>query len=118
MLLGFSGIFLYFGHVYSKYCVYRCYENTENRTFRFQVHTFFGNPGKSYEVPIGNAKIIDIRQSDAVGVRVEGLGKNLVFADAKAFQSNERLAELFNTSSADVTKAKSAAWRKRQRKAE
>jgi hypothetical protein len=107
---------LYFGNVYSRYCVYRCYENPAHRTLRFQVHTFFGSPGKSYEVPIGNAKIIDIRQSDAVGVRVEGLGKNLVFADAKNFNLNERLTELFNTSPAEVSKAKSIAWRKRPRK--
>ena len=106
-----SGGFIYFAAIYSSHCVYRCYENPINKTLRFQVHTVLGGPGKNYEIPIGNASITESK-SNAVGVRVEGLGKNLVFGDRNAFDSSERLNYLLNISKEDFAKEERQAARK------
>jgi hypothetical protein len=79
---------------------------------RFQVHTIFGNPGKSYEVPIGNARIADTSKTGSVAVRVDGLGKNLVFDNTTQYYANERIAELLNTTKEEISKEERVNWRK------
>lgn len=54
---GATAIILFTTHKYARNAVTVCYESSDGKRLGFQTHTTFGNPGRKFEVPIGNATL-------------------------------------------------------------
>lgn len=102
---------VYLTTVYGKYSVYRCFETADGQKLGLQVHNALGFPGITYEIPIGNARIVPSRTLGTVCIGVDGFGKNFVFTDEKEFYHIPRLQELLNKPRDDVNKEQRIAWR-------
>ena len=112
-MLMVSGGFVYFSYQYAVHSIYRFYETADRGRLGFQLHNILGFPGRCIEVPKGNTQLVtSSNNTSAIGVRVEGLGKNLVFSNADAVESNPRIKELIEESKAAVNKDQRLNWRK------
>jgi hypothetical protein len=111
LLFAVSGAMVYLTTVYGKYSVYRCFETADGQRLGLQVHNGLGFPGTTYEIPIGNARIVPSKTVGTVCVGVDGFGKNFVFTDENAFREDPRLTEILSKPKEDVTKEQRVAWR-------
>lgn len=111
LLFAVSGAMVYLTTVYGKYSVYKCFATADGERLGLQVHSVLGFPGNTYEIPIGNARIVPSKTLGTVSISVDGFGKNFVFSDENAFRQNPRLTEILMKSKEEVTKEQRVAWR-------
>jgi hypothetical protein len=111
----FSAGMIYLTHVYAKYAVHRIYESSDKKRIGFQVHNIFGSPGRVFEIPLGNIKIVDYTGTGPVALEISGFGKHFVVSDREQFYKNKYLIDLISKSALnciDESKAQRTEWYK------
>lgn len=121
---GFAGlagtsIILYVTRMFSRNAIAECYETADGQRLGFRMHNMLGNPGRRFEVPIGNARFSNMRVSSftksMVGVKIDGIKYNCVMDRDGDFVEPDRLrALLLADKQVNITDSKEhrIAWKK------
>jgi len=100
-----TGAILFFSREYAHHAVSRSYLSDDGKRIGFQVYTVLGYPGRKYEVPIGNARLMRTQSlffSSVTPVSVEGMGKNLLLDPRGAFYEDGKLLQLLSMTKEDT----------------
>jgi hypothetical protein len=129
----------YFVYHFAKHTVYRSYLIDSQKRIGFQVHNIFGDPGKKYEMTIGNAKFLSKKQeldvkydlehvnshktsenklfrSSYIPIKVPKLNGNLLI-DKRGLETSQQLVELLSHGEellVSQSKEERVQWRKKQ----
>lgn len=122
-----TGFLLFFSRSFAHHSCYRCYESADRKRIGFQVHTMLGNPGRKFEVAIGNARFASNKKYTALGsnvigaelgkggflssvmrtsmvpIRVEGIAGNILLDQYGTFNNDKRLIQLVERGSPTAT---------------
>jgi hypothetical protein len=126
-----TGLFVYFTRHFAHHAVYQSYISEDGRRIGFQVHNLFGDPGRKFEVSVGNARFLDekltkesvlqgeqkksiLMNSSLVPLRVEGIKGNILVDREGMHQNQGKLATLLSEpqKAQVVSKDNREEWRK------
>jgi hypothetical protein len=115
---GATVLILYTTRQYARNCVFEAYESADGQRIGFVAHNIFGNPGRKFEVPIGNARVSEAKvssfTSNLMALRVDGIKYNILMDKDGEFYHGDRLQELLKAEKRNLTDSKEhrLAWRK------
>lgn len=123
-----TGLIIYFTRHFAHNVVYQAYITGDQKRVGFQVHNLFGNPGRKFEVQVGNAKflsdvqMLELQQdtnpaplrkslfnSSLIPLRVEGVEGNVLIdreGMIRGTESTEKLIEVLSKGANAVVDSK------------
>lgn len=116
---GATVLILYTTRQYARNCVFEAYESADGQRIGFVAHNILGNPGRKFEVPIGNARVSEAKvssfTSNLMALRVDGIKYNILMDKDGEFFHGDRLQELLKAEKRNLTDSKEhrLAWRKK-----
>lgn len=134
-----TGLIVYFTRHFAHHVVYQSYLTGDGKRVGFQVHNILGNPGRKFEVSIGNAKFLspntalvenagnksfikNLFNSSLIPLRVEGVqGNVLVDKEGLAQEPAIKLIEILSKGQAAQVEPKvqrTDYWKKGSSKAQ
>lgn len=109
---------LFVTRMYSRNAISEIWESADGQRLGFRMHDMFGNPGRRFEVPIGNARFSNIKISaftkDMVALRIDGVPNNCVIDKDGNFPDPDRLRTLLQAEKLSVIDSKEhrMAWKR------
>ncbi len=101
--LGGSAVIFHLARIYALHAVRKGYLTNDEARIGFQVHNILGNPGRKYEFPIGNAKVLEHQRfflNSVIPVSVKGMGYNLLLDPDGIFHDKNKLISILKQSDA------------------
>jgi hypothetical protein len=111
-------VILFITRMYSRNAISQIYESADGQRLGFCMHNMLGNPGRRFEVPIGNARFSNVKIStfskDMIALKIEGVPNNCVMDKDGEFHDAERLRSLLVTDKQNLADSKEQriAWKK------
>jgi hypothetical protein len=101
-----TGLIVFFTRHFANNAVFQSYLSADKHRIGFQVHNLLGEPGRKFEVPIGNAKFLSPDQmkeknaakdslakslfkSSMIPLRVEGISSNILLDNEGLIKGSE-----------------------------
>jgi hypothetical protein len=109
---------LFITRMYSRNAICQVWESADGKRLGFRMHNMLGNPGRSIEVPIGNARFSNAKISTfskhMVALKIEGVPNNCVMDKDGNYHDPGRLRALLQAEKTDLTDLKEhrKAWKK------
>lgn len=92
-----TGVILYSTHKFAMHSVRRAYLTADKQRIGFQMNNILGNAGKTMEVRLGLAKVIENTgpfASSYIPIKIDGASLNIILDDKGNFQNEKELLVL------------------------